>query len=65
MKTLTLVEAAERLKMHPQTLRRLAQAGKVPAAKPGKHWCFLEADLVAWFRGLYGRRWQVPQGRQE
>jgi excisionase family DNA binding protein len=65
MKTLTLIEAAEHLKMHPQTLRQLARAGKIPAAKPGRQWCFLEADLVAWLRGLYVRRWQVPQGRLE
>ena len=65
MKTLNLVEAAEFLKMHPQTVRRLAKEGKIPAAKPGKHWCFIEDDLAAYLRSLYSHRRQVPEGQED
>ena len=36
MKTLTLVEAADFLKLHPEELRRRAKSGRVPGAKAGK-----------------------------
>jgi hypothetical protein len=35
MKTLTLLEAARFLKMHPEELRRRAKLGLVPGAKVG------------------------------
>jgi len=60
--TLTLAEAAALLKMHPQTLRRLAKLGVIPAAKPGRRWCFLETDLARYLRALYAAPRQVPQG---
>jgi len=53
MKTLNLQEAADFLKMTPEGLRRLAAAGNIPAAKPGKRWCFLEDDLANYLRSLY------------
>jgi excisionase family DNA binding protein len=62
MNTLDLNEAARFLKMHPQTVRRLAKAGVLPGAKPGKLWCFLEADLADYLRSLYGSSRQVSQG---
>ena len=62
MNTLDLKEAAKFLKMHPQTVRRLAKAGRLPGAKPGKLWCFLEADLAEYLRSLYGSSRQVPHG---
>lgn len=42
---LTLVEAAERLKVRPGTMRVYARTGIVPATKVGKHWRFHAADL--------------------
>ncbi len=53
MKTLTLVEAARFLKMHPQTVRRMALRGELPGAKPGKCWVFIDDDLASWLRTHY------------
>ncbi len=61
-RTLDLEEAADFLKVHPQTLRRLAKQGTVPGAKVGKCWCFLEEDLVDFLRSRYAHKRQVPQG---
>ena len=58
MRTLDLQEAAEFLRVHPETLRQLARTGKVPGAKVGRAWVFLEDDLVQYLRSLY------PQPRQ-
>lgn len=53
MQTLTLIEAATFLKMTPEGLRKSVIKGKVPGAKIGKRWCFLENDLVEYVRSLY------------
>ncbi len=37
---LTLDEAAELLRLHQHTLRKLARAGAVPATKYGRQWRF-------------------------
>ncbi|RNE89843.1 DNA-binding protein [Marichromatium sp. AB31] len=60
MRTLDLHEAAEFLRMHPETLRRRAVAGEIPSAKPGKCWVFIEADLVDWLRSRYDVRARAP-----
>jgi excisionase family DNA binding protein len=62
MKTLTLQEAAEFLKMTPEGLRRKAIKGEVPGAKPGKCWCFSEDDLVDYLRSLYAIPAKTSQG---
>jgi len=62
MRTFTLKEAAQVLKMHPEELRRRAKSGKVPAAKPGKQWVFLEEDLQNYLRSLYASSRQALQG---
>ena len=36
MKTLDLAEAAQLLKMHPQTVLQRTRSGEIPAAKLGK-----------------------------
>jgi excisionase family DNA binding protein len=64
MKTLSLKEAAALLRMHPQTVRRLALKGELPAAKPGKSWLFVEDDLLAWVRSRYVSARQVPAGQE-
>ena len=46
--TLNLTEAAELLKVHPDTLRRKAHDGKVPAAKFGRCWVFASSILLEW-----------------
>ena len=62
MNTLNLKQAAVLLKMTPAGLRRLAADGKIPAAKPGKYWCFIEEDLVDHLRSLYPMQCKVSQG---
>jgi excisionase family DNA binding protein len=56
MKTLDLQEAAQFLRLHPDTLRRRALAGEIPGAKPGKLWVFLEEDLAAYLRKITNPR---------
>ena len=51
--TLNLKQAAELVKLHPVTLQGKAKAGEIPAAKPGKCWVFIEADLIEWLRAQY------------
>jgi hypothetical protein len=65
MKTLDLKAAAAMLKMHPESLRRKARAGEIPAAKPGVRWVFLEADLADYLRGLYARSGRASRDAEE
>jgi hypothetical protein len=58
MRTLNLQAAAQFLHMSPEELRQRAKAGKVPGAKVGRRWVFLEDDLATHLRSLY------PQPRQ-
>jgi excisionase family DNA binding protein len=55
MITLTLIEAAAFLKIHPEELRQRAKAGRIPGAKVGRAWVFLQDDLAAYLRSLYSR----------
>lgn len=43
---LTLAEAAKLLKLHRETLRRLATYGEVPARKVGGVWRFIRSELL-------------------
>lgn len=56
MKTLTLQEAAEVLKLHPVTVAEWAAAGRIPAAKLGRRWVFVRDDLIGYVRANYRRR---------
>lgn len=51
--TFSLSEAAAFLRMHPEELRKRAKAGRIPGAKIGRAWVFLEDDLVAHLRAHY------------
>ena len=53
LRTLSLTEAAKFLRVHPETLRQLARQGKIPGAKVGRAWVFLEEDLAEYLRSLY------------
>jgi excisionase family DNA binding protein len=55
MRTLGLVEAAAFLRTHPETLRQLARAGRIPGSKVGRAWVFIEEDLVEYVRSLYSQ----------
>jgi excisionase family DNA binding protein len=45
---ITADRAAELLKLHPKTVKRLAQAGTLPGMKIGRVWRFRESSLDAW-----------------
>ena len=53
MKTLNLQEAAAFLHVHPETLRASVCAGRIPGAKVGRAWVFIEDDLAVHLRSLY------------
>jgi len=61
VRTLGLQQAAELLKMHPETLRQRVLSGEIPSAKPGRSWIFIEADLAEWLRSQYSSARQVAQ----
>lgn len=62
MKTLNLKEAAAFLKMTPEGLRRMSCRGEIPAAKVGKSWLFIQADLVEHMRSRYSSIAEVSWG---
>ena len=43
-------QAAAILKVHPVTLREMADLGKIPALKIGRCWRFRESSLDEWIR---------------
>lgn len=45
---LTVKEAAEFLRCSPDTVKRRARAGELPASKIGRAWRFRRADLDRW-----------------
>lgn len=47
---LTLAEAAELLRCHPVTVKRLAIKGEVPAKKVGSLWRFSRQRLMGWIQ---------------
>lgn len=44
--TLNVIEAAEVLKVHPKTVEGLIREGVIPAAKIGRAWVMLTADVL-------------------
>jgi excisionase family DNA binding protein len=44
--TLTLIEAADVLKVHPKTVEDLIRDGVIPAAKIGRAWVMLSTDVL-------------------
>ena len=49
--TYDIPQAAEYLKLHPQTVLERVRAGKIKAFKPGRRWVFLLSDLEAYLKG--------------
>lgn len=45
---MTLAEASEYLRIPKSSLYKLAQDGRVPCQKVGRHWRFLKAALDQW-----------------
>ena len=57
---LTLQELHFYLKIPKPTLYALAQDGRIPAAKVGKHWRFRRGDIDEW---LKAQQWRPVQRR--
>jgi excisionase family DNA binding protein len=53
MKTFGLIEAAEFIGLHPNTLQSRAKSGEIPGAKIGKEWRFIDVDLAEYMRTQY------------
>lgn len=60
-KILNILEAAQLLGAHKETIRRLVACGKIPGVKIGKGWRFIEQDLVLYMRSQYATH-VTPQG---
>ena len=58
---LTLEELHSYLKIPKPTLYALAQHGRIPAAKVGKHWRFRRPDIDEW---LKAQQWNRPLQRR-
>lgn len=56
MKTLDILECAEFLKIERTHALTLAGAGKLPGAKIGRGWVFLEEDLAEYLRNEVRRQ---------
>ncbi len=48
---LTVEEAADLLRIPRSSVYKLAQEGKIPAQKVGRHWRFHRATLLKWVAG--------------
>jgi excisionase family DNA binding protein len=60
---ITANQAAGLLRLHPKTVKRLAQAGELPGMKIGRVWRFRESSLDAWMaEGLKCSRHLSPKG---
>lgn len=58
---LTLQELHIYLKIPKPTIYAMAQGGRIPAAKVGKHWRFRKADIDEW---LNAQKWTRPLQRR-
>ena len=58
---LTLEELHGYLKIPKPTIYALAQNGRIPAAKVGKHWRFRRNDIDEW---LKAQQWNRPLRRR-
>ena len=59
---LTVEELHSYLKIPKPTLYSLAQNGRIPAAKVGKHWRFRRTDINEW---LKAQQWNRPIQRRQ
>jgi excisionase family DNA binding protein len=47
---LSVTEVAQRLGLHPESVRKMARANRLPAFKAGRSWRFDPEDLAAWLK---------------
>ena len=59
---LTIEEAADRLIVHPNTVRRLIKTGQLKAVKVGRLYRVLEKDLLEF---IYGSRDERKEKQEE
>ena len=45
---MTIAEVAEFLKIPVSSVYKLAQEGKIPSQKVGKHWRFYRPTIISW-----------------
>ena len=57
LEVLTTLETASFLRVHIETLRRLARRGEIPSFKVGKDWRFRKDSLLRW-----ADKQQAPDG---
>jgi excisionase family DNA binding protein len=50
MEVMTIVEVAEYLRISRSSLYKLAQEGKIPARKVGRHWRFHRQAIDDWLK---------------
>ena len=58
---LTVDEAAEYLKIPRSSIYKLAQQGRIPAQKVGRHWRFHRDTLVDWIAGKNNLTGEKPK----
>ena len=58
---LTLQDLHTYLKVPRATLYAMAQSGRIPAAKIGKHWRFRRVDIDEWIKA---QQWSRPLQRR-
>jgi len=62
---LKIKDVANYLRIPVSTVYRLAQDGKVPAVKVGKHWRFLKKDLQRLFVQKGEENSQIPENKEK
>ncbi len=64
-KVMTVKEASTFLKLPLSTLYDLTKKGKIPATKCGKHWRYLEEDILAFLHGARPQPQALPSTPKE
>jgi excisionase family DNA binding protein len=62
---LNIKDTAKYLRIPVSTIYRLAQLGKIPAVKVGKHWRFLKKDLQLLFVQKREEHSQFPENKEK
>lgn len=58
---LTLAEAAELLRVHPNTMYQLASSGQIPCRRVGRQYRFTHDVLIRWLGGEDAEEDDGPQ----
>jgi len=62
---LNIKEVAKYLRMPVSTIYKLAQNGKIPGVKMGKHWRFLKKDLQNLFVKKGEEQSEIPENKEK